>query len=615
MPKSAKLPLVSIVTPSYNQAHYLEATIRSVLGQDYPNLEYIVVDGGSTDGSVEIIRKYADRFVYWVSEPDQGQADAINKGFAQANGEIFAWLNSDDLYLPGAVQNAVAALNADSNSSLVYADLQSIDAAGEAFNTIRYRAYTLQDLLAFRIIGQPSVFFRRAAFERAGGLDPSYRYLLDHYLWLRIAQQTPIQYVPQTWAAARHHPAAKNVAQAAGFADEIERLQTWASEQPDLAPLVVQNRRRVLGGAQRLRGRYLLDARRPARALGAYSRALFADPPFALRHAHRMLYALLSLLGLGWLRPRPAYERGASILVTGLHRSGTTWVGRMLALSGQLAYVSEPLNVYHRRGVLDAPVEHWYRYVCAENEGDLLPAFRQTLRLRYHLSRELLSLHSPKDFLRMLRDWGIFAWGHLRSQRPLLKDPFAVFSAEWFAERLGAEVVIVLRHPAAFVSSLKRLGWSFDFNDLLAQPLLMRAWLEPFHKDMEALAGAPADIIAQGCLLWRAIAHTALELKRRHPTFHLLKHEELSLDPMTHFKDLYEQLGLPFTPRVQAGIRRATGAGNPSEVSRRWIYSTRLDSAANLENWKHRLSPEEIARVHDLTADLADELYSDEDWL
>ncbi|HZU87535.1 MAG TPA: glycosyltransferase family 2 protein, partial [Anaerolineaceae bacterium] len=122
-------PLVSIVTPSYNQARYLEATLRSVLEQDYPNLEYIVVDGGSTDGSREIIQKYASRLAWWVSEKDRGQTDAINKGFSRAHGEILAWLNSDDTYQPGAIRQAVEALQNHPRAGMVYADTNFIDAA------------------------------------------------------------------------------------------------------------------------------------------------------------------------------------------------------------------------------------------------------------------------------------------------------------------------------------------------------------------------------------------------------------------------------------------------------------------------------------------------------
>ena len=125
------LPKVSIVTPSFNQASFLEQTLRSVLEQDYPNLEYIVIDGGSTDGSVEIINKYADQLAYWQSQPDQGQTDAINQGFAHATGEILAWLNSDDLLLPGAVSAAVRALEEHPEAAMVYGDALLINAQGK----------------------------------------------------------------------------------------------------------------------------------------------------------------------------------------------------------------------------------------------------------------------------------------------------------------------------------------------------------------------------------------------------------------------------------------------------------------------------------------------------
>ena len=295
-------PLVSIITPSFNQAAFLEDTIQSVLGQDYPNLEYIIVDGGSTDNSLAIIEKYAKKISWWVSEPDKGQADAINKGLRRAKGEFVAWLNSDDLYLPGAVTQAAAALRANPDLGLVYGDLQSIDAAGKHFHTIRYRQYSLADLLAFRIIGQPSVFMRRSVLIETELLSLELHYLLDHQLWIQMASRAGIQYFPQEWAAARHHPQAKNTIQAVSFGLEAYEILYWAQEQPDLAKIIDEDSGRAWGGAFRLDARYLLDSGHPQRALKSYWQALAADPGYAIKHWHRIVYALLSVIGLGAMR-------------------------------------------------------------------------------------------------------------------------------------------------------------------------------------------------------------------------------------------------------------------------------------------------------------------------
>ena len=296
------LPLVSIVTPSYNQAEYLEATLRSVLAQDYPELEYIVIDGGSTDGSVEIIQQYADQLAYWVSEPDKGQADAINKGLRRARGKYAAWLNSDDIYLPDAISQAVSVLEANPQAGLVYGQLRSINAAGEHFNTIRYQQYSLDDLLAFRIIGQPSVFMRGEVLAKSDYLSLDFHYLLDHHLWIQLAMQTDLMYVPREWAAARHHPTAKNVAQAAGFGEEAYRIIDWAKTQPQLAARIAAQEKRVWGGAHRLNARYLLDGGEAWQSLKAYGRSFKEDPSYTLKHWKRILFALMSLLGLGALR-------------------------------------------------------------------------------------------------------------------------------------------------------------------------------------------------------------------------------------------------------------------------------------------------------------------------
>ena len=167
------LPLVTIVTPSYNQVRFLEATLRSVLDQDYPHIEYLVVDGDSNDGSVEIIHRYADHITWWVSEKDSGQSEAINKGFQRSHGEFVGWLNSDDIYLPGAVSAAIQVFQSHPEAGLVYGDAQAIDAEGKPFNWMGARQYTLTDLMAFNIICQPAAFMRRSVLEEAGYLNPA----------------------------------------------------------------------------------------------------------------------------------------------------------------------------------------------------------------------------------------------------------------------------------------------------------------------------------------------------------------------------------------------------------------------------------------------------------
>lgn len=300
-----------------------------------------------------------------------------------------------------------------------------------------------------------------------------------------------------------------------------------------------------------------------------------------------------------------------TLLVTGAHRTGTTWVGKMLAAGG-FAYVSEPLNVQHRLGVMAAPVRHWYQYITRENEAEFLPAFQKTLALRYGLLAEIKSLRSRRDLLRMGRDLGIFLWGGVTRRPALLKDPFAVFSLPWFMERLDCRVVVTVRHPAAFASSLKRLDWPFDFHDLLDQPLLMRDHLEPFRADMERTP--PGDIIGQAALLWRMVYRVVHFARQRFPTILVVRHEDLSLDPVGGFARVYESLGLAYTAKVQETIRASSSGENPGELSRQKIHSVKLDSRVNLENWKKRLSADEIARIRTTTEDVASLYYPDLDW-
>lgn len=210
-----EIPLVSIVTPSYNQARYLETTIQSVLSQDYPNIEYIVMDGGSTDGSVEIIKRHADQLAFWVSEPDEGQTDAINKGFARAKGEIIAWLNSDDVYRPGAISEAVAFMQTHPDVGLVYGNADYIDGEGKIIGWFPAAETDYRRLRRGYVhIPQQAAFFRASIWRMVGPLDPSFYFAMDYDLWVRIASVAPIRYHPRTWAAFRLHGDAKSLASA-----------------------------------------------------------------------------------------------------------------------------------------------------------------------------------------------------------------------------------------------------------------------------------------------------------------------------------------------------------------------------------------------------------------
>lgn len=300
------------------------------------------------------------------------------------------------------------------------------------------------------------------------------------------------------------------------------------------------------------------------------------------------------------------------ILVTGTHRSGTTWIGKMLAADSSTAYISEPLNVLHRPGVLRAKVKNWYQYVCEENENEYLPAFNELLEFDYHLWDEIRSIRSRRDFLRMGRDFLIFYNGLMRGQRMLMKDPFAVFSTEWFAKRLNCKVVIAVRHPAAFVSSLKRLNWPFDFQDLLDQPLLMRDHLEPYRGQMESAKAD--DVIGQSALLWNLIYRSVHTICERNPDFIAVRHEDISLDPVNGFHNLYNSLELDFTPRVEKIILNSSSSDNPAEPSRKNIYSVKLDSRANMDNWKKRLDTDEIKRIRKMTEEVTQLFYPDVEW-
>ncbi len=203
---------LSVVTPSYNQARFLRQTIESVLSQQGVELEYIIIDGGSTDGSVEIIREYAPRLAYWVSEKDKGQTEAINKGFARASGDVLAWLNSDDILLPGAAAEALDYLQAHPEVGMVYGDCTYIDENGRTIGRFPAAQTDYRKLRRGYVhIPQQASFFRATLWRKVGPLDDSFYFAMDYDLWVRLARLAPLVYLPRLWASFRLHSDTKTI--------------------------------------------------------------------------------------------------------------------------------------------------------------------------------------------------------------------------------------------------------------------------------------------------------------------------------------------------------------------------------------------------------------------
>lgn len=221
-------PKVSIVTPSFNQAEFLEETILSVLGQDYPHIEYIIIDGGSSDGSADIIRQYEDQLAYWVSEPDGGQTDAINKGCRLATGDIIAYINSDDVYCPSAISKVVNYFMKFPDVAMVYGDALHIDRKGALMSIVRTGEVDLVRYLSNQFyLPQPAIFFRRRILDEIGYFDSRYNLAMDKEFWTRVLLNFKGGYLPDFLAKLRIYTDAKSSSQKCKYLEEHLMILDW----------------------------------------------------------------------------------------------------------------------------------------------------------------------------------------------------------------------------------------------------------------------------------------------------------------------------------------------------------------------------------------------------
>lgn len=308
------------------------------------------------------------------------------------------------------------------------------------------------------------------------------------------------------------------------------------------------------------------------------------------------------------------------ILVTGAHRSGTTWVGKMIAASPRVYYIQEPFNVDYppRPGISRARMPCWFTCISKDNESRYLKDLQDTVACHYDIQAECAALRSPRDALRMLRDFSTVTSSRLAHRSPLVKDPIALFSAEWLAHTFDMDVIVMIRHPAAFVSSIKRLGWKHDFTDFLDQPRLMEEHLAPFAAQIADFAAHERDILEQGALLWNILYYQVSQYKRQHSDWIFLRHEDASMEPLHHFASLYKSLALDFSPEVQRVIRDYSDSSHPAESKQVDSVNTAIidkrDSRAEISTWKKKLSASEIRWLHEQVENVAQEFYSDSDW-
>ena len=315
------------------------------------------------------------------------------------------------------------------------------------------------------------------------------------------------------------------------------------------------------------------------------------------------------------MNPTESSASGAPpILVTGTHRSGTTWVGHMLALSPDAHYVHEPFAPMHERSWMRQPPRVRYFHEPPERPGRYADDLDRIVRLQPPWSAIARRAHRPRDVVRLAQDATRTARARRRGARALLKDPFALLCAEWIAARTDARTVVLVRHPAAFAGSVKRLGWRLDVGWLLAQPELMATHLAAFRDELEQELGRDTDIVDHAALVWRALNSVVAEYERHHPDWCVLRYEDLTHAPAECFRELYARVGLEWSPRVAARVTawNAAGAGTESDPGSKG--TTRRDSRRSIWTWLDRLSPDEIARVRSATADLAGRWYGPEDW-
>jgi hypothetical protein len=298
------------------------------------------------------------------------------------------------------------------------------------------------------------------------------------------------------------------------------------------------------------------------------------------------------------------------ILVTGAHRSGTTWVGRTICYHPETIYVHEPFNL--NRHHPQNPFTRWYEAVDESTAPQVMEYIRESLLQRHSRFRDFrrrLHLYRWRDVSRRHR---IYRGVRAGLWRPVMKDPLALLSSEWLHETFGMDVIIVIRHPAAFASSVLRFGWEHPFEDFQSQPHLMKGLLARFRREIAEYARVRHPPLDQMILLWRILHHAIRRYQAEHPDWLFVRHKDLSVRPRSAFEQVFKHVGLSYGDDIRRRIRDDTKPENTNHE--KGVFDTKRSSAENIWIWKDRLSREEQDRIREGTVDIAQHFYDDEDW-
>lgn len=313
---------------------------------------------------------------------------------------------------------------------------------------------------------------------------------------------------------------------------------------------------------------------------------------------------------------------GQPILVTGAHRSGTTWVGNMIAQSKKVCYIKEPFSIHHRPGICSAKFDLHFTNVNQENEKEYITHIEDSLNLKFHLLQDIKTIRRINHIKKLIKNYYTFEIGKIRNARPLFKDPIAVFSSDWLFNKFNFQIVVLVRHPAAFASSLKRLGLFHPFSHFMQQQKLMDEFPINFRKKIEEYTAIQVkygsikypDQIDQIILLWNLIYSYVHTKASQYPEWLVIKHEDISLNPQKYFTKIFKYLSVDIDDRILSKILGYSDSNNPVEIKADEWHQLKRNSKENIFNWKKRLTKAEIERIYSGTYETSSLYYNDDSW-